>query len=76
MSYLDPVDRNLKYAYRDSSGWHIEVVDTAGDVGWYTSIELDSLGLPHISYYDWTNGDLKYARMEPRQIYAPLVLQD
>lgn len=75
VSYQDPVNRNLKYAYYDGSEWHLEVVDTAGDVGWYTSIELDSLDLPHISYYDWTNGDLKYAHMVPYQTYLPLALR-
>jgi len=42
---------DLKYAYKDGSGWHTETVDTYGFTGRYTSIAIDSNGYPHISYF-------------------------
>ncbi|MBA3065311.1 carboxypeptidase regulatory-like domain-containing protein [bacterium] len=52
----------LEYAKWNGSSWQIETVDSIGDVGYYTSIDLDSNGYPHISYFDDTNDDLKYAK--------------
>jgi len=31
------------------------------DIGWYSSLALDNDDFPHISYYDYSNADLKYA---------------
>ena len=61
--YANATTKNdLKYARWTGSEWSIETVDSNGDVGWYTSLALDSGDHPHISYYNYTNDDLKYAR--------------
>lgn len=44
------------------AAWHVETVVSAGDVGQYCDIALDSTGKPHISFYDATIGNLKYTR--------------
>ena len=65
--YFDPANQNLKYATCLSSctsafNWQKLPIDETGVVGLYTSLAVGLGGVLHVSYYDFTNGDLKYAR--------------
>jgi hypothetical protein len=52
----------LKYAVWTGTYWDLQVVDyESGRVGEFNSLKLDSLGYPHISYYDYYGDYLKYA---------------
>ena len=60
---------DLKYTYKDASGWHNQVVESYSNsnVGYYTSLQLTTAGWPAISYHNETNSstwpwayDLKY----------------
>ncbi len=44
-----------------SLSWSTTSIDTSGAVGYYTSLAVDSSGELHISYYDGTDDNLKYA---------------
>ncbi len=54
-------DDHLDYAHYNGSSWVYETVDSSPGVGYSASIALDTSGKGHISYYDDTNFDLKYA---------------
>ena len=50
----------LRHAYKDEQGWHIETITTEGkDIG-YASSAVDSHGYIHIAYHGWKNYDLKH----------------
>jgi mRNA-degrading endonuclease HigB of HigAB toxin-antitoxin module len=68
ISYYDVTNLDLKYVRATTTSgtlagdWGTPVtLDSTGDVGLYTSLEVVN-GNPAISYYDQTNGDLKYVR--------------
>jgi hypothetical protein len=65
ISYHEGANQDLQYTWcdadcGDTTSWDAVVVDSASDVGQHSSL-YDSSGNPHISYYDTTAGDLKYA---------------
>ena len=61
ISYYDATNGTLKHAVWNGSGWTIQVIDSSGNVGLFTSIAMTDDGQIRISYYDRTNGHLKYA---------------
>jgi hypothetical protein len=72
ISYYDGGNLLLKYASRDSLGWHTETVTatnlTTDTV--YTHLELDSQGYPHIVY---NNAGLRFAYQDQNGWHFALV---
>ena len=51
----------LSLPTRQVLSWNFQVVDSVDDVGMFSSLAVDNNQISHVSYYDATNGDLKYA---------------
>ncbi len=63
VSYSDVTSNDLKVLHCGdaacTSGNTATAVDTGGNVGWPNSITIGADGLPVVSYWDFTNSDLK-----------------
>jgi hypothetical protein len=43
------------------SEWFFEQIEAGGDFGIWSSVFIDSMNIPHVSYFDAADGNLKYA---------------
>jgi hypothetical protein len=73
ITFYDVTNADLKYAALSSGAWSVATLDSAGDVGQYSSIELTSAGVVLVSYYNATNGDLKLAQLSGGKTTIELV---
>ena len=85
ISYFDNAALDLRLVHCDDPGCtgteSVQIIDGIEEVGYHTSLALDSSGNPVISYTDGTNGDLKLAHCTnpncvPDLTYAPTILTE
>lgn len=67
ISYYDAVNQNLMFRKSNQANptlpghWDaIQTVESSNDVGQYSSLSLDAANLIYISFYDATNGNLRF----------------
>ncbi|NLX46554.1 MAG: hypothetical protein GXY70_00045 [Euryarchaeota archaeon] len=64
VSHYDGGSFDLIYKHFDGVAWEAsQIVDGDEEVGEFSSIGVDSKGVPHIAYYDSSHGVLKFAEM-------------
>ncbi len=68
LAFHEQGGNDLMYATNAHGSWTTEYVDITGNVGNYCSIVIEPGNVPYIVYYDQTNTDLKYARLNPASI--------
>ena len=72
----EAVGYGLRYAFRDSLGWHTQVVDGWGGAGYHASIAVDSYDRPYFSYFHNTNHDLQFAARQGDEWIVKIVKKD
>ena len=65
VAFYDEDNRDLIYGAWVNAGWVFTRIDSSYDVGLFPSLQLDSGGWPHMSYYDSSAGNLNYAYYNP-----------
>ena len=65
ISYADQTYGDLKYAVKSGpNSWNLQVVDSVGNVGSFSSLAIGKDNLPQISYVDIGYTILKYAKFD------------
>lgn len=67
--YQDYTSGHLKYAYKDSTGWHTSYVDTIQGISRWISFTMSPSGIPSVSYMT-ANSGLRYANLLPFVVNA------
>ena len=62
LAYCDVTKGDLRYGYRDASGWHLETALSKGAVGKYIGIAVDQKNTPAIIFYDQDQKFLRFAK--------------
>ena len=65
--YYDYLNNAMKYAAWDGARWNIQIIDSAGEPNpdvnnSYLSLAIDSFGISHVAYWDFTSKRLNYAK--------------
>jgi hypothetical protein len=82
IAYYDRTNHQLKYAFWNGTWggagfWDRVVVDNVGDVGRFSSLAIYPVdNTRHICYYDYTLGNLKYARWSTGIGWEKMVVDD
>ncbi|MDP3563860.1 MAG: hypothetical protein Q8R70_05165, partial [Methanoregula sp.] len=64
-SYYDESNKDLIYASWNGTAWNRETVHATGNIGKQSSLAINSLDQPFISYYDTSNKELRFATRNP-----------
>ena len=76
IAYLDMSRRTVKLARWIGNTWETEVVDQLVDVPSFAdrvSLQIDSLNVPHVAFYDGGLGALKYAERDEKGWHVEVV---